>query len=226
MKKDVLFLVFDERNWEENYVRAKTILGDVALVHGSRDIESTFKMCADLAKTEMFVLIDGDNHVHSNASMELENAVEPTVFFSTNRYGVKYGHGGIKVISKKSIFSGLAVDVTERLSLPATTTVISTHSFDHSSFSHWKSIFKELIKLKLWGNTALLDAWLSSPIPKDVYHLDVIPFLKRASMDEVANLLLRNTNLDLEYAMASNRNTQHMFLIQAEHDTPGDIIGF
>lgn len=217
-------LVYDELNWMENHQRAERVLGKVTVVHGVGDMVESFQKCMQAATTQLFVMIDGDNWVLDSAKNAIDAANEPTQFFSTNQFGIKYGHGGIKVIDATAPVSGLAVDVTERLQLPVTPVVISVHAFDYSPYSQWRTIFKELLKLHLWGNGELLGYWLKHALVQSIWTHHAQPYLMRSTIDEVSRLLLNNTGLLIEYKRALT--TECMFSLSHMMGNPCDVEGY
>lgn len=208
MKKDILLLVTGEENWGFRFHNAETMLEQsVKIIRGEDTILKSFQKCAQIAATELFVLIDGDNLVHENAKEQLENCNVPTVFFSTNKYNIKYGHGGIKVLSKFAKLNLVSpIDISAKLGLEVNPTVISYHDFAFSEFNEWKTIFKELLKLFLWGNKATLRLWLEHEYPNTIFKKDVVAFLKTASLESIEKTITNVSRLKLLYEKSSNRS--------------------
>lgn len=211
MKKDILFLTSGELNSSTNLETAKYYLGkDITVVQGEPTIKQSFIKCAQISSTDLFVLIDADNVVLENATSHLETCNSPTIFSTTNKFGIQYGHGGIKVINKYSNFDfKISLDVTGTLKLPATLETISIHHFSFSAFNEWKTIFKELIKLYIWDKRDYLDKWLAHQIPKEIFFKDILPFLKTASMQSIYQTIFSNEILKQLYEKSNYcRNLQ------------------
>jgi len=60
---DVVFLSYDEPNADENYQHLLSIKPKAKRVHGDKGSDAAHKACAELAKTDRVIIIDGDNHV-------------------------------------------------------------------------------------------------------------------------------------------------------------------
>lgn len=203
---DILMLRTSEANFEKNLAIAESILGKVHVVEGERNMVSSFRKCAAASTTPLFVLVDADNVVNQNAIKELAVVTSPCIFFTNNRYGVSYGHGGIKVISRDSSFEGANADVTERLALNAVLEVISYHEFDYSMESHWRTVFRELIKLKLWGNVELFTHWMNHPTPRAIWENSAEPFCRRTSIRGLIDMNLNGSGLSELFDLEINRN--------------------
>lgn len=206
MKKDILFLVKNELNWELNFEQAKKVFGDqqVQLVHGKSTINESFQHCAEIVSSPLFVLIDGDNFVYEHAKNAVNSCLAPTVFFSHNKFFVTYGHGGIKILDPAKIKSfEYASDITSKLGLKVDNTVLSFHDFAFSEFNEWKTIFKELLKLFLWGNAEYLNQWLKHDLPKQIFRIDIKRFMQTATLDSIQKTIFSESILRSIY---ENRN--------------------
>lgn len=224
MQKDILMLVYDELNWEENHSRAEKILGRVKVVKGESSMIDSFQKCCHESTTDLFVMIDGDNYIFESSKEHLDFVKVPTQFFAVNEFGIKYGHGGIKVIDRKSSMSGFAVDVTERLFLNVVDVALSRHDFGYSPYAQWRTIFKELIKLTMWGNDVLLNSWLSHSLPRAIMDHDVIPYLKNATIESTSSLLLNNVGLIDEFNKV--KCADHLFDIMHMNGNPCEVEGY
>jgi hypothetical protein len=201
MIKDIIFLVTDEIDYLRRLAIAEQILDQkILLVHGEKTILDSFKKCHLVGTSDQYVLIDGDNVLLAGAKEALDSCVTPTVFYTTNEYGIIYGHGGVKVISRSSNLEfSTVVDVTAKLNLCINHSVLSIHDFGFSEFNKWKTIFKELVKLFLWGNKELLRRWLNHPVPLAIFRTDVRDFLKSATLDTIESTIKSKENLQIIY---------------------------
>ena len=201
MNKDVLLLVTNESEWQERMlVNQGFFKTPITIVHGESTITKSLVKCAAIATTSMFVLIDGDNKIINTDTEHVLNMCNiPTVFFTTNKYGVVYGHGGIKVLNRDTIIEyPTAVDVTAKMGLSVDSRVLSYHQFEHDNFAEWRTIFKELVKLFLWGNRELLRKWLIHEKPLHVFKTDVRNFLRTATLELIQQVI---TSRELQYAL-------------------------
>ena len=60
---DIIYLSYDEPNAEENYYHLKQNIPWAKRVHGVEGSDAAHKACANIAETERFITIDGDNKV-------------------------------------------------------------------------------------------------------------------------------------------------------------------
>lgn len=233
MKMDVLFLHSREKGWEDRLERAREVLGDLKVIEGENTILGSFEKCFREAETDLFVMIDGDNIVFNEAREVLSQVDRPSIFKATNDFGVCYGHGGIKVLSKsldlKQVFSeGYFLDVSVHLNMETRDEVLSHHDFCFSEFNEWKSIFRELLKLHLqeennWYTKEMLASWLKSARPRAVYE-DVLHFCATAGLydygrinegDFIAELYARTKKVTLAAICKNEEDRVDRFAAQA-----------
>lgn len=101
---DIVFLSYDEPNADENYQHLLSIKPKAMRVHGVKGSDAAHKACAELAKTERVIIIDGDNHVlpnlwHHNIYTKTGFDWSDCVFSWSsinNINGTQYGYGSIK----------------------------------------------------------------------------------------------------------------------------------
>ena len=101
---DIVFLSYDEPNADTNYQHLLSIKPKAMRVDGIKGSDAAHKACAELAKTERVIIIDGDNHVlptlwHHNVYTKTDFDWTDHVFswssFNTVNH-TSYGNGGIK----------------------------------------------------------------------------------------------------------------------------------
>lgn len=206
MNKDILLLVTNEVDWQTRHARATEVLqSDIKVVYGESTILESFRKCAATATTDLYTLIDGDNLLLPNAKDVLAACSAPTVFYTTNKFGVTYGHGGVKVVNRHSNLNfNAVVDVTAKLGLAVDHQIISYHDFGFDPFNEWKTIFKEELKLFLWGNKPLLRQWLAHPLPLAIFKADVRSFLKTATMASIQETIFSKSKLQSLYEQSSH----------------------
>lgn len=208
---DILFLVSTEKNWENRLLHAKEILGvQIAPVIGEDTILKSFIKCFNIATTDSFILIDGDNVLLPEAkNILLSHDGTPTIFNASNKYGLNYPHGGIKILSKSMlnypIFNQTSIlDVTTKLNLKHDPRTLSVHDFCFSEFNEWKTIYKELIKLHFTHINSkptheTLMNWLENDYVKTVYC-------------QMKNDINENATLSNMSKMSSNKVLKKQFL--------------
>ena len=176
---DVIFLRSKELNWEENYERASSILGrDLTIIDGSnaKSLKHAYDLVLDAAKSEHFMMIEADNYIYDVVTKYLD-VQEPMKFWTTNRYGIQYEHGGIKIMNVDACRRQLKTnaniyenfEISANLFLKSNHDVLSEHRFDFSPKNEWVTIAKELIKLYYWGHDDYLDRWLVHDRPAQIF---------------------------------------------------------
>ena len=101
---DIIYLSYDEPNAEENYYHLKQNIPWAKRVHGVEGSDAAHKACANIAETERFITIDGDNKVDPkfvNEVLQFADDVDLSkCVVSWSGYnminGLTYGNGGIK----------------------------------------------------------------------------------------------------------------------------------
>ena len=196
---DVVFLKSNELNWEENYQRTRDVIGkDILLVDGKKatSIKNAYEIMLAEITSEYFMMVEGDNYILENCTEYLDLR-EPVKFWSTNKYDVKYEHGGVKIMNSTACAKQLKTnnhiynnfEVSANLFLKSIPEVVSEHRFDWSPKNEWTSIAKELVKLHYWGHFDYIEQWTRSPYPKKVYD-DVVEPTKRVGFTELFETLL------------------------------------
>lgn len=197
---DVIFLKSNELNWEENYQRACDVIGkkNIFLLDGTKatSIKNAYEIVLDHVRSDLFMMIEGDNYVFDCVTKYLDMEI-PIKFWTTNKYGVEYEHGGIKIMNvndcKKQIKTNLNIfenfEISANLFLKSSTHVLSEHRFDWSEKNEWVAIAKELIKLHLWAKTDFIGRWTKYPFPAEIYK-DVKIMLEDKGFTQVFETLL------------------------------------
>lgn len=103
---DVIFLSYDEPCADENFKRAQSFIPWIQRVHGVKGSDTAHKACANLARTDRVIIIDGDNMLHTDELLDHTIEVD-TDYIDINTSviswpsinsinGLLYGNGGIK----------------------------------------------------------------------------------------------------------------------------------
>ena len=196
---DVIFLRSKELNWEENFENAVTLIGNnIKLIDGSSatSIKNAYEMVLSAVKSDNFMMIEADNFILPICADYL-NKDSPTKFWTTNKYGITYEHGGVKIMNKleatrqidrnSNIYENF--EISANLMLESSSAILSEHRFDWSSKNEWVSITKELIKLYYWGHYDYLNKWLAHEFPAKIYN-DMISIVDGASFTHLFETLL------------------------------------
>jgi hypothetical protein len=176
---DVIFLRSNELNWEENFQRAREEINqDIRLIDGSNatSLKNAYELVLNEVKTDHFMMIEADNFI-LDICIDYINLNTPTKFWTTNKYGITYEHGGVKVLNtvaakrqlerNSNIYENF--EISANLMLESKHTVLSEHRFDWSPKNEWITIAKELIKLYYWDHTDYIDMWIAHDRPREIY---------------------------------------------------------
>jgi len=99
---DIFYLTFDEPEKEARWNEIKEMIPTCQRIDGVKGFDLAHKRCAELSKTERFVVIDGDNVLlpsffSFNVSKDLIESSYVLSWSSSNSInGLKYGNGGVK----------------------------------------------------------------------------------------------------------------------------------
>lgn len=153
---DIVFISYNEKNADENYLKLKNKFSHAKRVHGVKGIHQAHIEAAKLADSHMFWVVDGDAEILEDFNFDyLVDRYEKDIVYvwkSINPINdLVYGYGGVKLLPK---------DLTLRLDTnsPDMTTSISSKframseisnitAFNTDEFSTWKSAFRECVKL-------------------------------------------------------------------------------
>jgi hypothetical protein len=175
----VVFLSYDEPNCEENYQHLLSLCPNALRVHGVKGSDTAHKACADIATTDRFIIIDGDNWVRDNffeLVIELEfndqNVISFCGYNTVN--GTQYGNGGIKSWHKdtirnmrtheNSIDDKFTIDFDYKNYIELNDIGSDLH-ITSSPLQAWRAGFRETFKLSLddtidWRNKDRLYRWM------------------------------------------------------------------
>lgn len=110
---DIIYLSYDEPNCEQNWQDLLRKCPRAQRVHGVKGSDAAHKACANLAKTDRFVTVDGDNIIlekflHSEWTFDDDWDIEDSIlsFPAENVVnGLQYGNGGIKAWPKHVVMN-------------------------------------------------------------------------------------------------------------------------
>jgi hypothetical protein len=175
----VVFLSYDEPNCDENYQHLLTLYPKALRVHGVKGSDTAHKACADIATTDRFIIVDGDNYVRDNffsLSIPLEFNDKHVISFSgyNTVNGTQYGNGGIKCWHKdvirnmrtheNSIGDKFTIDFDYHNYIELND-IGSGLRITSSPLQAWRAGFRETFKLSLddtidWRNKDRLYRWM------------------------------------------------------------------
>jgi hypothetical protein len=153
---DVIFISYQEPNADENYKKLLIKAPNAKRVHGVKGIHQAHIVAAELSKTDMFWIVDGDAVLVDdfNFGYQVARRDQETVHVWRSQNPINdlvYGYGGIKLFPRQLTID---MDITK----PDMTTSISSKfkaihkisnitAFNTDPFNTWKSAFRECVKL-------------------------------------------------------------------------------
>lgn len=114
---DIVYISYDEPNAEELFGKLKQVSPKKPLrVHGVKGFDAAHKKAAMLAKSERFIIVDGDNMLRTSFfSSSIDTTLPNDLVFSFTALnginGLAYGNGGVKVWPRQLL---LSVDTHEK----------------------------------------------------------------------------------------------------------------
>jgi hypothetical protein len=153
---DVVFISYQEPNADENYQKLLDKCSSAKRIHGIKGIHQAHIAAAELCKTDMFWIVDGDAVLLDDFDFDYQvtrwDQETVHVWRSQNPInGLIYGYGGVKLFPKQ-------LTINMDISKPDMTTSISNKfkavqevsnitAFNTDPFNTWKSAFRECVKL-------------------------------------------------------------------------------
>ena len=159
---DIVFISYFEKSADDNFQNLLDRAGNthnIYRINGVKGIHNAHRAAAELAKTDMFWVVDADAIIkdgfefnHQVARFDTNAKRTVYVWRSINPINdLEYGYGGVKLLPKDMT---LKMD----LSTPDMTTSISSSfkamdevsnvtAFNTDEFSAWRSAFRECVKL-------------------------------------------------------------------------------
>lgn len=160
---DMVFLSYDEGNLDQNWSRVKEFNPLAKRVHGVKGFDKAHKVCAEIAETDRFIIIDGDNWLHDSWINPLADDVyinddgfEQSCFsFSSlnSINGLVYGNGGVKVWNKHTLLNtnthetGGSTDFCWDIPYYQVNKVLSVSVQNATPQQAWRSGFREAVKM-------------------------------------------------------------------------------
>jgi len=106
---DFVFLSYDEPNAESLYAELVNIVPWAKRVHGVKGFDAAHRACADVADTDFFVTVDGDNRISEQfltVKLNISEGQDDHAWTWAGRNyvnGLVYGNGGLKLWSKQFV---------------------------------------------------------------------------------------------------------------------------
>lgn len=149
---DIFFMSFRESNAEENWLRTKELHPNAIRLHGIRGIDTIHMLCNQVAKTEFFWTIDGDNWLTQPLAFNYDEIFTDLVMFKATDplYDNTTLLGGLKLwrtnkfINKDMSKGDFTLNATKDKQVVET--VLSETRYNASPFDAWKTSFRHCVK--------------------------------------------------------------------------------
>ncbi len=153
---DVVFISYNELNAEENWQRVLAKAPNAIRVDGVKGIFEAHKKAAELAKSDMFYVVDGDAFLIDEWNFDFNPNIFDRdcvhVYRAQNPINnLLYGYGGVKLFPRKMLLEAKewGVDMTTSIApkLKVINKVSNITAFNTDPKSTWRSAFRECAKL-------------------------------------------------------------------------------
>jgi hypothetical protein len=155
---DIIFLSYDETNAEKNWHSLRERFPHAQRVHGVKGVKNAHQQAAQLARSDFFFIVDGDNVIHPDFNFQVAFPMEKDTLYVWRCLNpvndLVYGFGGVKLYNKF-----LLLELQRPTSVDVATTVApkykpvfvtaSTTAFNSSDFEAWRGAFRESLKLTM-----------------------------------------------------------------------------
>lgn len=153
---DIIFLSNNESFADDHYAQLKERFPRAKRVNGVKGIGKAHQVCAEVANTDMFWVVDADSVVVSDFKFDF---IPPRsawhkvyVFRSKNPVNnLIYGHGGVKLFPRNRVLSADTdvIDFTTSLGDFSAVSVLSNiNAYDKSGWHVWRTAVREAAKLQ------------------------------------------------------------------------------
>jgi len=173
---DIIFISYDEDEAERNYQDLLTHYPLAKRVHGTQGIRAAHEKASQMAQTEYFFTVDGDNRFIPGARLNIPGKlIKDSVYVwrcQNPVNGLVYGYGGVKlwdrrIFTRAHLLAGdHSMNATKNYIIVNDVATI-TH-FNTSPYASWRAAFREVIKLQhniFLGidnvSQGRLDSWLN-----------------------------------------------------------------
>lgn len=162
---DFVFLSYDEPNAESLYAELVNLIPWAKRVQGVKGFDAAHRACADVADTEFFVTVDGDNRIDEqffNVKLNISDGQDDHAWTWAGRNhvnGLVYGNGGLKLWSKafvrnmhsheNSSNSASKVDFCWDAKYHEVFGTYSTSMINGSPYQAFRSGYREGVKMSL-----------------------------------------------------------------------------
>ena len=152
MNHDIFFISYNESNQEANWAQLLMFHPTAKRIHGVKGIDKVHVTCDQLATTEWFWTVDGDNWLaepliweeEKEANLLMFHAYDPITLLWTKLGGVKLWKTG-SLINKDMSKGDFCLNATESKLSPKK--AFSFTNYNASPYEAWKTSFRHCVKL-------------------------------------------------------------------------------
>lgn len=176
---DLIFISYDEPNADLNFADLCNKAPWAKRVHGVKGSDNAHKAAAELATTEWFITVDGDNIVDEQFfNIEITESAGIDVYGWSGENvinNLRYGNGGIKIWKKDFVLNmrthesatskKAQVDFCWEAGYLNHPTVFSKTVINHTPFQAWRAGFREGVKMLLKDGVKVVD----KPVMNEIY---------------------------------------------------------
>lgn len=205
---DIFFISFKEINCESNWQRLKELHPTANRIHGVVGIDRVHLLCDELATTDYFWTVDGDNWIteplvfnEPEADLTMFKAVDPLHQTLTLLGGVKLWRKG-SIVNRDMSKGDFSLNATK--SKQVLDLALSITKYNDSEYDAWKTAFRHCVKLmsvifQSRPNAKNLDTYISQwRATKDVTEKNA-EWAYKGYLDAVEYVDLHDPNLEELY---------------------------
>lgn len=153
MNYDIFFISFNESNQERNWQRVLELHPGAMRMHGIKGIDRVHMACNQLATTDWFWTVDGDNWLLEKLEWtEYEDYVDLLMFHAIDPISTQWTKlGGVKLWRRDSFINtdmskgDFCLNATKEKRSPLV--VLSRTDYNATPYEAWKTAFRHCVKL-------------------------------------------------------------------------------
>jgi hypothetical protein len=159
---DLIFLSYDEQQ-DDHWYRVKQYKPNAKRIHAVKGFDRAHKLCAEIADTSRFIIVDGDNWLHDNLfdgtydNISIDDTGVETACFSFSSVnvinGLSYGNGGVKVWHKETLLNtntheaANSTDFCWDIPYYQDSRILSVTVQNNLPMNAWRAGYREAIKM-------------------------------------------------------------------------------
>lgn len=149
---DIFFISFNESNQEVNWQRVRELHSSAMRIHGVKGIDKVHVACNNLATTEWFWTVDGDNWLVEPLEWDITEDVDLLMFHAFDPITTVWTKlGGVKLWRTNSLINttmdkgDFCLNATKSKLSPSK--AFSFTNYNATPYEAWKTSFRHCVKL-------------------------------------------------------------------------------